>query len=206
MSNPIVFYTHPQSRGRTVRWMLEECGLDYQTELLEYGGSMKSADYLRINPLGKVPALQHGEQVITETAAICAYLADAFPAAQLAPPPAQRGDYYRWLLFAAAPLEQAIIHRALGVSLSDEQRGFVGTAEVEQLAEVLASHLAGREFIAAEHFTAADVYVGAQIGFGLQFGTLPKLEPLQAYWNRLKERSARLRSEAMDNALMSQGG
>lgn len=203
MSDPIIFYTHPQSRGRTVRWMLEECGLDYQTELLEYGTSMKSPEYLRINPLGKVPALQHGKQIITETAAICAYLADAFPAAQLAPARAQRGAYYRWLLFAAAPLEQAIIHKALGVMVSDEQRGFVGTAEVEQLAEVLANHLAGREFIAADHFTAADVYVGAQIGFGLQFGTVPKLDALQDYWNRLSERPARLRAAALDDALLT---
>ncbi len=202
MNHQLVFYTHPRSRGRTVRWMLEECQLSYQTKLLEYGTTMKSADYLRINPLGKVPALQHGAQIITETAAICAYLADAFPVAKLAPPTSQRGDYYRWLFFAAAPLEQAITHKALGVTLSDEQRGFVGTADVAQLADILAGHLATRDYIASDQFTAADVYVGAQIGFGLQFGTLPKLQVLQEYWNRLSARPAFVRATGLDDALI----
>ncbi|MDA3933644.1 MAG: glutathione S-transferase family protein [Gammaproteobacteria bacterium] len=202
MNHQLIFYTHPRSRGRTARWMLEECQLSYQTELLEYGTTMKSADYLRINPLGKVPALQHGEQIITETAAICAYLADAFPAAKLAPPTSQRGDYYRWLFFAAAPLEQAITHKALGVTLSDEQRGFVGTADVAQLADILAGHLATREYIASDQFTAADVYVGSQIGFGLQFDTLPKLQVLQDYWDRLSARPALVRAAELDDALI----
>jgi len=100
----LTFYTNPQSRGQIVRWMLEEVGEPYDTEYLGYGGSMKAEPYLSINPMGKVPAVRHGGKVVTEVAAICAYLADAFPAAGLAPPVADRADYYRFLFFAAGPL------------------------------------------------------------------------------------------------------
>jgi glutathione S-transferase len=93
----LTLYTNPQSRGRIARWMLEEIGQPYATVLLEYGTTMKSPEYLAINPMGKVPALTHGDTVVTEVAAILAYLADAFPDAGLAPPTPQRGDYYRWL-------------------------------------------------------------------------------------------------------------
>ncbi|HEY1447367.1 MAG TPA: glutathione S-transferase N-terminal domain-containing protein, partial [Caulobacteraceae bacterium] len=103
MSDDLVFYTHPQSRGRIARWMLEEVGAPYRTELLGYGGTMKSPAYLAVNPMGKVPAIRHGDTVVTEAAAICAYLADAFPEAKLAPPHGSRarGPYYRWLFFGA---------------------------------------------------------------------------------------------------------
>ena len=104
MSDEIVFYTNPMSRGRTVRWMLEEVGAPYRVEVLEFGTTMKSPEYLAINPMGKVPAIRHGNAVVTESAAICAYLADAFPAAQMGPLPAMRAAYYRWLFFAAGPL------------------------------------------------------------------------------------------------------
>ena len=89
MSDELVFYTNPQSRGRIARWMLEETGVPYRTEVLGYGTTMKSPEYLAVNPMGKVPAIVHKDQVVTETAAICAYLADAFPEARLAPPPAR---------------------------------------------------------------------------------------------------------------------
>ena len=109
MADELVFYTHPMSRGRIVRWMLEEIGQPYRTELLEYGTTMKAPAYLAVNPMGKVPAIRHGDTVVTEAAAICAYLADAFPEARLAPPPGdrRRGPYYRWLFFGAGPLEAA---------------------------------------------------------------------------------------------------
>jgi glutathione S-transferase len=130
MANNLVFYTNPMSRGRIVRWMLEEVGEPYKTELLEYGTTMKAPDYLAINPMGKVPALRHGDAVITESAAICAYLADAFPAAKLAPPPGDRdrGPYYRWLFFAAGPLEAAVINNFLGVEVPPDKRPMVGSA------------------------------------------------------------------------------
>ena len=110
MADELILYTNPRSRGRIVRWMLEELGQPYRTEILEFGTTMKSPAYLALNPMGKVPALRHGDAVVTETAAICAYLADAFPQTGLAPPPADRlraAPYYRWMFFAAGPLEAA---------------------------------------------------------------------------------------------------
>src|ERR687889_1443207 len=105
-ADSLTFYTNPMSRGRIVRWMLEEIGHPYETVLLDYGTTMKAPDYLAINPMGKVPAIKHCDTVVTEGAAICAYLADAFPDAGLAPPPGnpRRGPYYRWMFFAADPV------------------------------------------------------------------------------------------------------
>src|SRR3712207_2563476 len=117
MADELVFYTNPMSRGRIVRWMLEEVGQPYRTELLDYGTTMKAPAYLALNPMGKVPAIRHGETVVTEAAAIGAYLADAFPQAGLAPPPGdrRRGPYYRWLFFGAGPVEAAVTNTALGL-------------------------------------------------------------------------------------------
>jgi glutathione S-transferase len=116
MADELVFYTHPMSRGRIARWMLEELGRPYKTEILDYDTTMKAPAYLAINPMGKVPAIRHGDRVVTECAAICAYLADAFPEAQLAPPPGDpaRAPYYRWMFFAAGPLEAAVTDKSLG--------------------------------------------------------------------------------------------
>ena len=109
----LIFYTNPQSRGRIVRWMLEEVGQPYETEIIRYD-QMKSARYLAIHPLGKVPALKHREHVLTECAAICAYLADVFPDAGLGPRDDEKADYYRWFFYAAGPLEAAISNQAMG--------------------------------------------------------------------------------------------
>src|ERR1044072_7174138 len=105
----LVFYTNPMSRGRIIRWLLEEVGQPYRTELIDYGTTGKSPEYLAINPMGKVPTIVHGDTVITECGAICAYLADAFPEAGLAPQPGSklRGPYYRWLFFGAGPIGAA---------------------------------------------------------------------------------------------------
>src|SRR5215831_11223054 len=124
----LIFYTNPMSRGRIVRWMLEEVGQPYETVLLEYGKTMKAPEYLSINPMGKVPALKHGEVVVTEAAAICAYLADVFPDAGLAPPASdpRRGAYYRWLFFGAGPVESAALNHALGFTVPAERTGQAG--------------------------------------------------------------------------------
>jgi glutathione S-transferase len=128
MSDELVFYTNPMSRGRIVRWMLEEVGKPYRTEIMGYADRMKSPEYLAINPMGKVPAITHGEVVVTEAAAICAYLADAFPEAGLAPPPGdkQRGTYYRWMFFAAGPIESVVISKVLGFEVPPERRRSAG--------------------------------------------------------------------------------
>jgi glutathione S-transferase len=200
MNDELVFYTNPKSRGRIARWMLEEVGAPYRTEILDYGTSMKAPEYLAINPLGKVPALVHGGQTITECAAICAYLADAFPEAGLAPPPAERGRYFRWLFFAAGPLEAAISIRTLGVEVPSEKRGFVGWGDYQSMMDALESAVAGDGYIAGDRFSAADVYVGSQIGFGLQFGTLEKRPAFEAYWSRIADREALVRANRLDDA------
>ncbi|WP_016853561.1 HTH domain-containing protein [Halomonas smyrnensis] len=201
----LVFYTNPLSRGGIVHWMLEELGVNYRTVTLEYGAAMKSSEYIAINPLGKVPAIRHGDTVVTEAAAICAYLADAFPEAGLAPSPAARGDYYRWLFLAAGPLESAIALNTLGVTPTPEQAMRLGCGDYWSLMETLAGAVANRPFIAGDAFSAADVYVGSHIGWGMQFGTLPRRPEFEAYWAGLRERPALRRCEASVDLALAGG-
>lgn len=202
MPNELVFYTHPMSRGRIVRWMLEEVGQPYRTELLDYATTMKGADYLAINPMGKVPAITHGDVVVTEGAAICAYLADAFPQAGLAPPTTERGDYYRWLFFAAGPVEAAVTAKSLGFEPKPEQQRMAGFGSLAHVLAALEKAVAAHEFIAGDRFSAADVYVGAQIGWGLQFGSIDKRPAFTDYWERLTTRPAAVRAREIDDALI----
>jgi glutathione S-transferase len=199
----LVFYTHPMSRGRIARWMLEETGQPYRTELLDFRTTMKAPEYLAVNPMGKVPAIRHGDTVVTETAAICAYLADAFPQARLAPPSGDplRGPYYRWLFFAAGPLEAALSNKAMGFAVPPEREGMVGYGCLANVMNVLESAVAGSDYLVGDGFTAADLYVGAQIGFGLQFGTIEKRPAFERYWQRLAGRPAGQRATEIDNAL-----
>jgi glutathione S-transferase len=203
MSDEIVFYTNPMSRGRLVRWMLEEVGRPYRTEILHYGPQMKGAEYRRINPMGKVPALVHGGVVVTEAAAICAYLADAFPEAGLAPDPGDpaRAAYYRWLFFAAGPVEAAVTNRALGVEVPQDRRGMVGYGSYEDVLDTLEQALSG-EYLAGERFSAADVYLGSQVQWGLRFGTLEKRPLFERYAARLSARRATIRANELDDAAM----
>lgn len=204
MAGEIVFYTNPMSRGRVVRWMLEEVGEAYLTEIVGYGPTMKSGDFLAINPMGKVPALRHGEAVVTETAAICAYLADAFPSAGLAPAAGDplRGAYYRWLFFAAGPVEQAVTNKSLGVVVPEDRRPMVGYGSLESVLDVLEGAVSKSEYVVGDRFTAADIYLGSQIGFGLQFGSFEARPAFQRYWAGLSARPAFLKATAIDDALM----
>lgn len=200
MGAGLTFYTNPQSRGAVVRWMLEELGEPYETVLLEYGGSMKAPEYLAINPMGKVPALRHGAAVITECAAICAYLADAFPAAGLAPPPGDRADYYRWLFFAAGPLEAAFSNKALGWEAPPERQGMLGYGNFDAAVAAITGAVAGKRFIAGDRFSAADVHVGSLLDFMIRFGQIAETEELAGYLGPLRERPAYLRARAIDAA------
>jgi len=202
MTEELVLYTNPQSRGRIARWMLEEVGQPYRTELLEYGTSMKDARFLAINPMGKVPAITHRGQVVTECAAICAYLADAFPQAGLAPPLAERARYYRWLFFAAGPVEAAVTNKALQIDVAPERERMVGYGTMGHVLDALEGALYGREYIAADHFTAADCYVGSQLGWGMMFGTIEKRPTFEAYVARLHARPAFKRAHEADEAAM----
>ena len=208
MSDELVFYTHPMSRGRIVRWMLEEVGAPYRTELLEYGTTMKAPGYLAVNPMGKVPAIRHGEVVVTEGAAICAYLADAFPQAGLAPPPGdrRRGPYYRWLFFGAGPVEAAVTAKSLGFVVPDDprSRSMVGWGSVEAVMDALEGAVSGSDYLAGDAFTAADVYLGAQIGWGMHFGTIEKRPAFERYWERISSRPAAVRAREIDDGLMAE--
>lgn len=197
----LTLYTNPQSRGRIVRWMLEEVGAAYRTEVIDYGEAMKSPAYLAINPMGKVPALVHGDAVVTECAAICAYLADAFPDAGLAPPSGDRASYYRWLFFAAGPIEAAIVDTALGVTIPDDRRAMVGYGNLATVVDTLETALTGREYIAGAGFTAADVYLGSQLMFGLQFQSIDARPAFRAYAERLRAREAYQRADELDGPM-----
>lgn len=202
MAEELVFYSNPMSRGRIARWMLEETGAPYRTEWLTYEGSMKAAAYLSVNPMGKVPAIRHGTTVVTEAAAICAYLADAFPQANLAPPTHQRGDYYRWLFFAAGPVEMAVSLKAFGVSVPKERERSIGCGSYESVMDTLSYAVTRHPYIAGDRFTAADVYVGSHISWGLQFGSLEARPEFKTYWDRLKDRPAYLKATAIDDEEM----
>lgn len=202
MSQDLTFYTNPMSRGRIVRWMLEEVGCHYETEVLEGDGAMKAPSYLEINPMGKVPAIKHGSTVVTECAAICAYLADAFPDAGLAPALDARGAYYRWLFFAAGPVEAAVMNNALGFKAPVEKEKTVGYGTLEAVRHALIGAVDGDGYIAGEAFSAADVYVGSQIGWGMQFKTIEAHPTLEAYWAKVSDREAYRRATEIDNALL----
>lgn len=204
MTDDLVLYTNPQSRGRIARWMLEETGQRYTTELLDYGTTMKAPAYLAVNPMGKVPALRHGETVVTETAAICAYLADAFPDARLAPPPGDRlrGPYYRWLFFTAGPIEAAVSNKALGFVVPPERERMMGYGNMALATSALEAALERSDYLAGDSFTAADLYVGSGLGFGMMFGTIEKRPVFERYWQRVSARPACKRAKELDDALM----
>lgn len=202
MAADLVFYTNPMSRGRIIRWMLEEVGCAYDTEIVDYASTMKAEAYLAINPMGKVPAIVHLGTVVTECAAICAYLAEAFPEAGLAPTPDERADYYRWLFFAAGPVEQAVTNKAAGFEPTPERGRMFGYGSFDLAVDVLERAVAAHRYIAGDRFTAADVYVGSQVAWGLQFGTLPKRDAFAAYAETVTARDAAKRAAAKDDALM----
>jgi glutathione S-transferase len=204
MADELVFYTNPQSRGRLVRWMLEEVGQPYRTEVLDYATTMKAPAYLAINPMGKVPAITHGDAVVTECAAICAYLADAFPQAKLAPPPGDRhrAPYYRWLFFTSGPIEFAVTNKALGFAVPPERERMMGYGNVERALNTLEAAISEAEYLAGDSFTAVDLYVGSHLNFGMMFGTIDKRPAFERYVGRLIARPAFARATQLDNDLM----
>jgi glutathione S-transferase len=201
----LVLYTNPRSRGRIGRWMLEELGQPYRAEILEYA-SMRSPEYLAINPMGKVPVVRHGDTIVTEAAAICAYLADVFPQAGLAPPPGSRlrGPYYRWLFFAAGPIEAANTNKALNVIVPAERTAMVGYGSQERALAALEDQLSRSEYIAGDRFTAADVYVGSHIGSGMMFGVIDKRPAFERYWGLVSARPAAQRAREIDDKLVAE--
>ena len=204
-TTPLRFFYNPMSRARMVRWMLEECEADYEPVLLEFGTTMKAADYLAINPMGKVPALQHGHAVATETGAILAYLADCFPEKKLAPPigSPERATYYRWLFFVAGPVEAATTAKSYGWlnQQTPEQALGAGFGRFDDVVRTLEHAVAGKRYVCGNHFTAADLYLASYIGWAMMEGSLPSLPAFQAYAEPLLQRPASLRGDALDGPM-----
>ncbi len=205
----LTLYTNPMSRGRIARLMLEELGQPYATRVLAYGAEMRTPEYLALNPMAKVPTVTHGDVVVTECAAICTYLADAFPEAGLAPAPGspERGAYLRWMFFAAGPVEAAVTNASLGITVdTPEVRGRVGYGDMPSVLDALQGLLSdGREWLLGSRFSALDVYLGSQIGWGVQFGSMENRPGFDAYVGRLHARPAARRAAELDDALATGG-
>lgn len=200
----IVLYTNPQSRGQIAQWMLEELGEPYETQWIDYGEPMKSPEYLAINPMGKVPAMVHDGKTVTECPAICAFLAAAYPAKKLMPTAGDPAlaDYFRWLFFAAGPLEQAITYKSLNLKTEEESSRMLGFGTYEDTIDVLDGALQEGPYICGEQFTAADVYVGSHVFWGLQFGSLESRDSFEAYAELVKSRPALHRAQKINEEKM----
>lgn len=199
----LIFYTHPMSRGRVVRWMLEELGISYVTKTMEYGTEMKSQEYLAINPMGKIPAIRHGNIVVTEVAAIVAYLADQFPSKKLAPPleSPERGAYYRWLFFIAGPFEMATSAVAYGWNIDDSNAQAVGCGHIGDSINTLERALETSPYICGDQFTAADIVLSSYLWWGIMQKNIPPKEVFKEYIERTESRPAAKRANAIDDEL-----
>lgn len=200
----ITFFHNPQSRGRIAHWMLEEVGVPYTTQILRFDkGEHKTPQYLAVNPMGKVPAIKHGDTVVTEAAAICAYLADAFPAANLAPASnsPERGTYYRWLFFGAGCVEPAIVDHLFKRPPVDRPMA-LGYGSYEDTLNTLEKAVSAGPFLLGERFSAADVYVASEIGWGMMAKGIEPRKAFQEYLARCGERPAYKRAAAQDEQAM----
>ncbi|MBW6522854.1 glutathione S-transferase family protein [Sphingomonas sp. RHCKR47] len=197
----LTFFTNPMSRGRIIRWMLEEVGAPYETMVTQWGSPDPAL--LAANPLGKVPTIIHDGVVVSGTAAICAYLAEAFPDTGLAPRAEERASYYRWMFFTAGPVEAAMMDSHLGVTLPPEKEAMIGYGNLARAVDVLEGAVSAHDYIAGPRFTAADVYVGSSVDFFIQFGMLEKREAFARYLDRLRDRPAWVRARAIDDALIA---
>jgi glutathione S-transferase len=200
----LTLYHAVPSRSMVTRWMLEEVGEPYDVQLVNLAkGENRAADYLAVNPMGKVPALRHGDVVITENSAICTYLADAFPKAGLSVPigDPRRGAYLKWLFFGPSCIEPAMTDRAYPRK-EEPRRGALGYGDFETAMDVTAKGVAAGRYLMGEQFTAADVVIGSNLRWGLMFKLLPERPEFVAYVGRLNERAAIKRADAKDKELM----
>lgn len=199
-------FTNPMSRGQIARWALHEAGVAYDQVLVDWAD--KPAALLAANTMGKVPTVIHrsetGTRVVSECAAICAYLAESEPEAGLLPSDAELADYYRWMFFAAGPVEQAIVGRSMGWEVPKEREGMVGFGSLERVLDTLDNHFSDHDFVCGPRFTMADVYVGSQIDWGLNFGSIPPRESFVAYAERIQARAAYSAAKAIDNQLIQE--
>lgn len=201
----LTLYSHRHSRGRAAHWLLEELGVDYQVVWLDFGAALKSPAFTAINPMGKLPALTHGEAVVTETAAILCYLADHFAGHGWIPPvgsPA-RAAFYRWLFFVAGPLEAATTAAFLGwqtpakTPKGTSGSGFCGFGSLALTLQTLSNHLQQHPYLCGEQLTAADIYLAAHLQMDISYTETVTPDPvLTDYLARLLQRPAKQRADA----------
>ena len=200
----LTLYHAAPSRSSIVHWMLEELGEPYDIHLVSFKkGENRAPEYLAVNPMGKVPALRHGDVVVTEAAAICAYLADEFPRAKLniAVGNPRRGVYLKWLFFGPSCIEPAMMERAYPRK-DTPPRAALGFGEFNTVIDVLVQAAgAARPYLMGEQFTAADVVIGSGLRWGMMFKLLPERPEFAAYVGRLNERPALKRATAKDAEL-----
>ena len=201
----LTLYHAAPSRSSIVHWMLEEIGEPYDIHLVSFKkGENRTPDYLAVNPMGKVPALRHEDVTITETAAICTYLADAFPGAKLNVPigDARRGPYLKWLFFGPGCIEPAIMDRAFPRK-EEARRAALGYGDFETVTDVMAKAVSKGPYLLGDQFTAADVVIGSTLRWGMMFKLLPERAEFVDYTARLAKRPALVRAEAKDKELQA---
>ena len=204
----LTLYTNPHSRGTNVRWMLEECGADYDTVFVRFGAEMKAPAYRAINPMGKVPALTHGDTILTETVAILTWLAERYPEKALIPEAGSdaRGEYYRWLCFALH-LEYAAVDRMRAIENNAEQRKTIGYGDFDTAFAVLQERLRGREYLIGDRFSALDLYYSGLLPWLIhRVQVLPADAVYLDYMQRHLARPAHQRAFALDEALLAEMG
>lgn len=198
------FFFNPMSRAQIARWALHEAQADYEPILVEWDDKPKAL--LDANPMGKLPTIIHHragrDQAVSEAAAVCHYLAE-MSAPELLPRDEEKADYFRWLFFAAGPLEQATTARSMDWSAGDREM-MVGFGSYERTVDALDQWLSDRDYICGTRFTMADVYVGSQIMWGLLFGSLPERGSFRTYWQRCEVRPAYQEGSAIDMALIEE--
>ncbi|HKM63530.1 MAG TPA: glutathione S-transferase [Acidisphaera sp.] len=207
MSAALTLFHSPRTRSSTTLILLEELGVPYEVHLLDMmvKGEHRKPEYLAINPMGKVPAIRHGDTIVTEQVAIALYLADAFPQARLAPPIGDplRGAYLRWLVFYAAAFEPAIADKAAGVQAANE--AMMPYGNFDRMLDVVSGHLtASGPWWLGETFSAADVIWGSGLTWTTMFKIVPEHAGIRAYTDRVNARPAAAAARKRDEALQAQ--
>ncbi len=197
------FFYNPMSRAQIARWALHEVAADYDSTFVAWDN--KPQALLDANPMAKLPTIIHhtadGDRVVSEAAAICHYLAE-MEASDLLPEPAEKAAYFRWLFFAAGPLEAAVTAKAFGWEVPPGREGTIGFGSFDRAVGALEAWLADHPHVCGDRFTMADVYVGSQVDWGLQFGSLPDRPVFVTYAERLRTRDAYRAAKAIDMGLI----